>query len=54
LTKGCTLRIIAVCFAAGVLQSARAGFLVSVALFVTFITICAAFLTWMRRAAASS
>lgn len=44
----------AVFFAIEALQSARAGFLVSLALFVTLITICAAFLTWMRRAAASS
>jgi hypothetical protein len=30
-------------------QSARADFLVSLALFVTFIVICAAFLAWKRR-----
>jgi predicted MFS family arabinose efflux permease len=44
----------AVFFAIESLQSARAGFLVSLALFVTFIMICAAFLAWMRRASARS
>lgn len=44
----------AVFFAIEALQSARAGFLVSLALFVTFIMICAAFLAWMRRASAPS
>ncbi|WP_156489920.1 hypothetical protein [Bradyrhizobium sp. DOA1] len=33
-------------------QSARAAFFVSLALFVTFIVICAAFLAWKRRASA--
>ncbi|MGY4628254.1 MFS transporter [Bradyrhizobium sp. USDA 4486] len=42
----------AVFFAIEALQSARAGFLVSLALFVTLILICAAFLSWMRRAPA--
>ena len=44
----------AVFFAIEALQSARAGFLVSLALFVTLIMICAAFLSWMRRASARS
>ena len=44
----------AVFFAIDALQSARAAFLVSLALFVTFIMICAAFLSWMRRASARS
>lgn len=44
----------AVYFAVEGLQSARAGFLVSLALFVTLIMICAAFLSWLRRATASS
>lgn len=44
----------AVFFAIGSLQSTRAGFLVSLALFATLIMICAAFLTWMRRASARS
>ncbi|WFU24616.1 MFS transporter [Bradyrhizobium sp. CB1717] len=44
----------AVFFAIESLQSARAGFLVSLALFVTLIMICTVFLTWMRRASASS
>ena len=44
----------AVFFAVESLQSARAGFLVSLALFATFIMICAAFLSWMRRAPARS
>jgi MFS family permease len=44
----------AVFFAVESLQSARAGFLVSLALFATFIMICAAFLSWMRRASARS
>ncbi|SDI95829.1 drug resistance transporter, EmrB/QacA subfamily [Bradyrhizobium sp. Rc2d] len=44
----------AVFFAVESLQSARAGFLVSLALFVTLIMICAAFLAWMRRASAPS
>jgi hypothetical protein len=35
-------------------QSARAGFLVSLALFATLIMICTAFLAWMRRASARS
>lgn len=39
-------------FAIEALQSAREGFLVSLALFVTLIMICAAFLAWMRRASA--
>lgn len=44
----------AVFFAVEASQSARAGFLASLALFVTLIMICAAFLTWMRRASARS
>lgn len=44
----------AVFFAVEALQSARAGFLVSLVLFVTLIMICAAFLAWMRRASARS
>ncbi len=44
----------AVFFAGEALQSARAGFLISLALFVTFIMICAAFLLWTRRAGARS
>lgn len=44
----------AVFFAIESLQSTRAGFLVSLALFATLIMICAAFLTWMRRASARS
>ena len=44
----------AVFFAIESLQSARAGFLVSLALFVTLIMMSAAFLTWMRRASARS
>ena len=44
----------AVFFAGEALQSARAGFLVSLALFVTFIMICATFLLWTRRAGARS
>lgn len=39
-------------FAIEALQSARAGFPVSLVLFVTLIMICAAFLSWMRRASA--
>ncbi|PDT88556.1 MFS transporter [Bradyrhizobium sp. Y36] len=42
----------AVFFALEALQSARAGFLVSLVLFVTLIMICAAFLSWLRRASA--
>jgi predicted MFS family arabinose efflux permease len=42
----------AVFFAVEAVQSARAGLLVSLALFVTLIMICAAFLAWMRRASA--
>ena len=42
----------AVFFAIESMQSARAGFLVSLALFAALIMICAAFLTWMRRASA--
>ncbi len=42
----------AVFFAVETLQSARAGFLASLVLFVTSIMICAAFLAWMRRASA--
>ncbi|MDX3965842.1 MAG: MFS transporter [Bradyrhizobium sp.] len=42
----------AVFFAVEALQSARAGFLASLVLFVTLIMICAAFLAWMRRASA--
>jgi len=41
-------------FAIEALQSARAGFAVALALFVTLIMISAAFLAWMRRAAARS
>lgn len=44
----------AVFFAIETLQSARAGFLVSLALFAALIMICVAFLSWMRRAAARS
>src|SRR6185369_2181765 len=44
----------AIFFAIESLQSPRAGFLVSLALFVTLIMICAAFLAWMRRASARS
>jgi hypothetical protein len=44
----------AVFFAVEAVQSTRAGLLVSLALFVTLIMICAAFLAWMRRASASS
>jgi len=44
----------AVFFAIESLQSARAGFLVSLGLFVTLIMMSAAFLTWMRRASARS
>jgi predicted MFS family arabinose efflux permease len=44
----------AVFFAVEALQSARAGFVVSLALFVTLIMICAAFLAWMRRVSARS
>lgn len=44
----------AVFFAVEALQSARAGFLASLALFAALIMICAAFLTWMRRASARS
>ncbi|MGL9618893.1 MFS transporter [Bradyrhizobium sp. U531] len=42
----------AVYFAVEALQSARAGFLISLVLFVTLIMICAAFLSWLRRATA--
>ncbi|WP_298244478.1 MFS transporter [uncultured Bradyrhizobium sp.] len=42
----------AVYFALEALQSARAGFLVSLVLFVTFIMISAVFLSWLRRASA--
>ena len=42
----------AVFFAIEAPQSARAGFVGSLALFVTLIMICAAFLAWMRRASA--
>lgn len=42
----------AVFFAVETLQSARAGFLASLALFAALIMICAALLTWMRRAPA--
>lgn len=42
----------AVFFAVEASQSARAGFLASLALFAALIMICAAFLTWMRRASA--
>jgi hypothetical protein len=41
-------------FAVEVLQSARAGMLVSLALFLTLIMICAAFLAWMPRPSARS
>ncbi|MGW1426134.1 MFS transporter [Bradyrhizobium manausense] len=41
-------------FAVETLQSARAGFLVSLALFAALIMICVAFLSWMRRTAARS
>lgn len=44
----------AVFFAVEASQSARAGFLASLALFAALILICAAFLTWMRRASARS
>ncbi|EJN13212.1 arabinose efflux permease family protein [Bradyrhizobium sp. YR681] len=44
----------AVFFAVETLQSARAGFLVSLALFAVFIMICVAFLSWMRPASARS
>lgn len=44
----------AVFFAVEASQSARAGFLASLALFAALIMICAAFLTWMRRASARS
>jgi MFS family permease len=44
----------AVFFAVESMQSARAGFLVSLALFVALIMICAVFLSWMRRASARS
>lgn len=44
----------AVFFAIEASQSARAGFLASLALFAALIMICAAFLTWMRRASARS
>jgi MFS family permease len=44
----------AVYFAIEALQSSRAGFLASLALFAALIMICAAFLTWMRRASARS
>ena len=44
----------AVFFAFESLQSARAGFLVSLALFAVLIMISAAFLSWMRRASARS
>lgn len=44
----------AVFFAFEALQSARAAFVVSLALFVTLIMICAAFLAWTRRAPARS
>jgi predicted MFS family arabinose efflux permease len=44
----------AVFFAVEALQSARAGFLVSLALFAVLIMICVAFLSWMRRAPARS
>lgn len=44
----------AVFFAIESLQSTRAGFLASLALFAALIMICAAFLTWMRRASARS
>lgn len=41
-------------FAVEALQSTRAGFLASLALFAALIMICVAFLSWMRRAAARS
>lgn len=44
----------AVFFVIESLQSARAGFVVSLALFAALITICAAFLAWMRLASARS
>lgn len=44
----------AVFFAVEALQSARAGFLASLVLYVTLIMICAAFLAWMRRASVRS
>jgi MFS family permease len=44
----------AVFFAVESLQSARAGFLVSLALFAALMMICVAFLSWMRRASARS
>lgn len=44
----------AVFFAVEALQSTRAGFLASLALFAALIMICVAFLSWMRRAAARS
>lgn len=44
----------AVFFAVEASQSTRAGFLVSLVLFVTLIMICAAFLSWLRRAPARS
>jgi predicted MFS family arabinose efflux permease len=44
----------AVFFAVEALQSARAGFLVSLGLFAALIMICVAFLAWMRRASARS
>lgn len=44
----------AVFFAVDAVHSSRAGFLVSLALFVTLIMVCVVFLTWMRRAHASS
>jgi MFS family permease len=44
----------AVFFAVEALQSARAGFLVSLGLFAALIMICVAFLSWMRRASARS
>lgn len=44
----------AVFFAVEALQSSRAGFLASLALFAALIMICVAFLSWMRRAAARS
>jgi hypothetical protein len=42
----------AVYFAVEGLQSTRAGFLVSLGLFVALILNCVAFLSWMRRASA--
>jgi hypothetical protein len=44
----------AVFFAIESLQSTRAGFLVSLTLFAALIMMSAAFLSWMRRAAARS